>query len=168
MTERKKPDLSPVELRAAHALRRLRKDKDFTVRALSEAVADLNDGPSIGPNAISQIENEGRRMTISDAWALARALDVTPMEFFLPRDGDDGEEFAASNDRHGPNVLALRVIRQLYRLPDESVSARWRQIAKQSIQSTPAADADQDADRLDALEKSIELLRAELQELRNG
>lgn len=158
MSERKKPDLSPVELRAAHALRRLRNGKEFTVRGLSDAVSALRDAPWIGPNAISQIENEGRRMSISDAWALARALDVSPMEFFLPRDGEDGEEFVyADGDLHGANVLALRVVRQLYRLPDESVSARWREIAKQSIQGADAPElSEQDVRRIAKAVRDLE------------
>lgn len=75
-------------------------------------------------------------MTISDSWALARALDVSPLEFYLPVDGADGGEFVYHDgDEHGANILALRVIRHLYRLPDESAPARWREIARQSLKN---------------------------------
>ncbi|AIK85523.1 hypothetical protein CGLAR1_09750 [Corynebacterium glutamicum] len=136
MADRKKLELTQVELRAARSLQRLRNAKRFSVRGLSEEVSKLKDSPAIGPNAISQIENEGRRMTISDSWALARALKVSPLEFYLPIDGSDGAEFVYNDlDWHGENVLALRVIRHLYRLPDESAHDRWRQIAEQTLKS---------------------------------
>lgn len=136
MTSRKKPDLPPAEWRAGYNLARLRAEKKFSVRGLAEATEQLRMSTPIGPNAISQIENFGRRMSISDAWTLSRALGVSPLEFFLPTSPMDGHEFARNDlDEHGPNVLPGRMIRHLYRLPDESNPKRWQELAKQAMES---------------------------------
>lgn len=112
--------LNPAEKRAATNLRRIRSAKRFSVRSLSEATEQLVDAERIGPNAISQIENAKRRMSLADAWTLARALGVSPLEFFLPIDEHDGEELGAPDDFYGPRVLPRRIVRALYRMPHES------------------------------------------------
>lgn len=173
---REKLLLTTVEQRAAENLRRVRDHHRFTTSSLAEATEKLRDVAPLNRTAISHIENGRRRMSLADAWTLSLALDVSPLEFFLPLDSQDGQEFAEGNDQHGPNVLPNRLVRHLYRLPDDSAPERQRKIARQVMTAAlrgedtgaPAADVDQGADRLDALEKSVELLRAELRELRNG
>lgn len=125
----KKLDLTPVELRAAHNLKRLRADKRYSVRSLSEATAQLVGADKIGPNAISQIETEKRRMSLVDSWTLARALGVSPLEFYLPISDEDGAELGTPGDGYGSQVLPKRIVRTLYRLPHESAPEYLRDAA---------------------------------------
>lgn len=124
---REKLQLTTVEKRAAHNLRRLREAKNFTTRSLSDATAELPDTTRISATAISHIENSRRKMSLTDSWVLARALGVSPVEFYLPIDEQDGSELTNSRPPGAENWE--KVIYQLFTPLDESVPANQREAA---------------------------------------
>lgn len=95
------PKLTQVDLYAAEYLKNIRQTKRFSLRSLSAALSTLDGSPAIGPNAISQIENGKRRMTISEAWAFSQLLEVSPLSFFPP-----------AQEMYGDPILPLNQITQ--------------------------------------------------------
>jgi len=66
----------------ARRLEQVRKARGLTQRDVTERLADL--GVSMHQTAIAKIENGDRKVTIEDALLLAFALDVAPVNLFLP------------------------------------------------------------------------------------
>lgn len=70
------------EQAVAQELRAWRNRRDLTAQQLSDRVAEL--GGSMSRQAISKVENGGRKVTLDELAVLARALAIPPMLLVIP------------------------------------------------------------------------------------
>jgi transcriptional regulator with XRE-family HTH domain len=79
---KEKIELGATGQTVAKNLRRLRTDRELSLKELAEKAAAS--GRKFGINALSQAEKGQRRLDVDDLVALAAALDVTPAALMLP------------------------------------------------------------------------------------
>lgn len=82
-------DIGPTGKTVAANVKRLREAKNLTFAKLAEAISD--NGRDMKPLALRRIEALARRVDVDDLFALAVALDVTPLTLLLPDSGDRAE-----------------------------------------------------------------------------
>ena len=83
----RKVETGPVGLSARRNIARLRQERNFSLRQLSEELSKK--GRPISYTGISQIENGGRRIDVDDLVAFADALNVSIADLINEGTGDD-------------------------------------------------------------------------------
>lgn len=76
-----RPAIEPTSLTVAGNLRRLRKDREWSLRAMAEKMPAAH---PIGFATLGEIERGQRRVTVDDLMALALVLEVSPVALLMP------------------------------------------------------------------------------------
>lgn len=74
--------LGPTGETVRENISRVRRERNLTLRALSERLSEL--GRPISNSSISQVETGARRVDVDDLLAFAVALDVSPNTLLMP------------------------------------------------------------------------------------
>jgi transcriptional regulator with XRE-family HTH domain len=93
----KEINLGPIGVNLANTVREIREGRRYGYAELSRRLAEL--GREIAPLGLRRIESGERRVDADDLFALAVALNVSPLVFLLPRGESrvtpEGDEYPA-------------------------------------------------------------------------